>query len=425
MMRAFLTSAVAAIGMLLACCAGSGAVAFAHADQTPQSSLGRALANGMRAAGQQSGAYVVDLNTGQALFSSAANTGRLPASVEKLYTTSTALLRFGPNATLTTSILGRGTQSPTGAFSGTLYLRGGGDPSFGATSFDQSNYGGGATMQRLVTNLVRQTAITSLSGRVVADESFFDSLRGTPATGYAPSGDVEGALSALAYDRGWATLDGSVYDAHPALVAGQQLVKALRAAGVKVAPRTPVSGGRTPAGATPLTEVHSPQMATLIKWTNTPSDNFFAEMLLKDLGASYRGAGTTAAGAALVRAQVATSFAITPRLNDGSGLSYSDLTTPYQVVTLLQKMAGDPQFTDSLAVAGETGTLQDEMRGTFAQGRCRGKTGTLQAVSNVVGYCQARDGHTLAYAFLMNSIDPNYAHPIQDRMQVTLAQYDG
>jgi D-alanyl-D-alanine carboxypeptidase len=65
------------------------------------------------------------------------------------------------------------------------------------------------------------------------------------------------------------------------------------------------------------------------------------------------------------------------------------------------------------------------MRGTFAQGRCRGKTGTLQAVSNVVGYCQARDGHTLAYAFLMNSIDPNYAHPIQDRMQVALAQYDG
>jgi D-alanyl-D-alanine carboxypeptidase/D-alanyl-D-alanine-endopeptidase (penicillin-binding protein 4) len=411
--------------MLLACCAGAGAVALAHPGQTPQSSLSRALRNGMQAAGRQSGAYVVDLNTGQTLFSSAANTGRLPASVEKLYTTSTALLRFGPNATLTTSILGRGTQSPRGAFFGTLYLRGGGDPSFGAASFDQSSYGGGATMQRLVINLVRQTGITSLTGRVVADESYFDSLRGTPATGYAPSIYVEGVLSALAYDRGWATLDGSAYDAHPALVAGQQLVNALRAAGVKVAARTPVSVGRAPAGARPLTQVHSPQMATLISWTNAPSDNFFAEMLLKDLGARYGGAGTTAAGAAVVRAQVATSFGITPRLNDGSGLSYYDLTSPDQVVTLLQKMAGDLQFTDSLAVAGETGTLQDEMRGTYAQGRCRGKTGTLQAVSNVAGYCEARDGHTLAYAFLMNSIDPNYAHPIQDRMQVALAHYDG
>ena len=65
------------------------------------------------------------------------------------------------------------------------------------------------------------------------------------------------------------------------------------------------------------------------------------------------------------------------------------------------------------------------MRGTPAQGRCHGKTGTLLTVSNVAGYCQARNGHTLAFAFMMNSIDPNYAHPIQNRMQVALAQYDG
>jgi D-alanyl-D-alanine carboxypeptidase/D-alanyl-D-alanine-endopeptidase (penicillin-binding protein 4) len=424
-MRAFLASAVAAIGILLACCAGAGAVAVAHAGQTPQGLLRQALHSGMRVAGNQSGAYVVDLQTGHILFSSAANTGRLPASVEKLYTTSTALLRFGPNATLSTSILGLGTQSPSRAFSGTLYLRGGGDPSFGDVSFDRSNYGGGATIRRLVENLVHQTGITSLRGQVVADESWFDSLRGTPETGYAPSGDVEGALSALAYDRGWATLNGSAFDAHPAQVAGQQLVNALRAVGVNVAAHTSVSVGPTPAGASLLSDVHSPRIATLVKWTNTPSDNFFAEMLLKDLGASFGGAGTTAAGAAVVRGQIAASFGITPRLNDGSGLSYYDLTSPAQIVTLLAKMAGDPQFTDSLAVAGETGTLHDEMRSTYAQGRCRGKTGTLQAVSNVVGYCQARDGHTLAYAFLMNSIDPNYAHPIQNRMQVALAQYDG
>jgi D-alanyl-D-alanine carboxypeptidase/D-alanyl-D-alanine-endopeptidase (penicillin-binding protein 4) len=76
-------------------------------------------------------------------------------------------------------------------------------------------------------------------------------------------------------------------------------------------------------------------------------------------------------------------------------------------------------------VAGETGTLQDEMRHTYAQGRCRGKTGTLHDVSNVVGYCRATDGHTLAYALMMNGIVPDYAHPIQDRMQVALAKYSG
>ncbi|MGH2858074.1 MAG: D-alanyl-D-alanine carboxypeptidase, partial [Solirubrobacteraceae bacterium] len=96
-----------------------------------------------------------------------------------------------------------------------------------------------------------------------------------------------------------------------------------------------------------------------------------------------------------------------------------------QVVTLLRAMAPDQVFTSSLAVAGQTGTLQDEMRGTYAQGRCRGKTGTLHSVSNVAGYCLARDGHSLAFALLMNGINPYYAHPIQDRMIVSLARYDG
>jgi serine-type D-Ala-D-Ala carboxypeptidase/endopeptidase (penicillin-binding protein 4) len=122
---------------------------------------------------------------------------------------------------------------------------------------------------------------------------------------------------------------------------------------------------------------------------------------------------------------MASSFNIRPRLNDGSGLSRSDLTTPLQVVTLLRGMASTSQFTSSLAVAGQTGTLQHEMRGTYAQGRCRGKTGTLHDVSNVVGYCRAKDGHTLAFALMMNGIVPDYAHPIQNRMTVALATYTG
>jgi D-alanyl-D-alanine carboxypeptidase/D-alanyl-D-alanine-endopeptidase (penicillin-binding protein 4) len=171
--------------------------------------------------------------------------------------------------------------------------------------------------------------------------------------------------------------------------------------------------------------VSSPSIAALIALTNAPSDNFFAETLIKDVGARFGAGGTTQAGAAVVRAQMATSFGIHPRLNDGSGLSRSDLTTPVQVVTLLKAMGTTTPFTGSLAVAGETGTLQDEMKGTYAQGRCRGKTGTLHDVSNIVGYCLARDGHTLAFALMMNGIYPDYAHPIQNRMQIALARYDG
>jgi D-alanyl-D-alanine carboxypeptidase/D-alanyl-D-alanine-endopeptidase (penicillin-binding protein 4) len=387
-------------------------------------SLDGSLNVGMRQAGRFSGAYVVDLSANRTLYSKNAATGRLPASVEKLYTTTTALKRFGTNATLTTSVLGDGTQSGS-TFTGTLYLRGGGDPTFGSASFDSANYGTGATMESLVAAFESATQIRALKGNVVADETMFDSDRGTPATGNEPSIDVEGELSALAYDRGWANSTGTAYFKHPAVQAGQQFVAALKAAGIQVPRKVKITAGRTPGAARSLASVHSPTMATLVSLTNTPSDNFFAETLLKDLGAKYGGAGTTAAGAAVVRTQIASSFGIRPRLNDGSGLSRSDLTTPVQVVTLLRGMASDARFTSSLAVAGETGTLVDEMRHTYAQGRCRGKTGTLHDVSNVVGYCRAKDGHTLAYALMMNGIVPDYAHPIQDRMQVALATYTG
>jgi D-alanyl-D-alanine carboxypeptidase/D-alanyl-D-alanine-endopeptidase (penicillin-binding protein 4) len=94
-------------------------------------------------------------------------------------------------------------------------------------------------------------------------------------------------------------------------------------------------------------------------------------------------------------------------------------------VTLLRQMAGNRDFVSSLAIAGETGTLQFEMQGTRAQGRCRGKTGTLHDVASLVGYCQARDKHTVAFAFLMNGVDPSLGHASEAQMAVALAQYNG
>ncbi|HTX46023.1 MAG TPA: D-alanyl-D-alanine carboxypeptidase/D-alanyl-D-alanine-endopeptidase [Solirubrobacteraceae bacterium] len=396
----------------------------ATAASNPQQKLARALTNGLKQAGSVTGAYAVDLTTGKTLFSERASTPRLPASVEKLYTTSTALLKLGPNANLLTRVYAVGTFSSNGTFTGTLYLRGGGDPTFGAAGFDRYYYGTGATVQRLVANLIRDTGIRALNGRIVGDESYFDALRGTVATDFESSAYVEGQLSGLAYDRGFTSTSEVAFQPHPALFAAQQFADALRAARVRVPDSTPIYTGDTPRGARQLADVHSPRLSKLLKLTNTPSDNFFAEMLIKDLGARFGGAGTTAAGAAVVRAQIANSFAIHPQLDDGSGLSYGDATSPEQVVTLLKDMADNAYFMSSLAVAGESGTLVDEMRGTYAQGRCRGKTGTLEAVSNLVGYCTARDGNLIAFAFLMNDIDPDYAHPIQDQMALALADYD-
>ena len=419
-----LTALLAAGVVLLAAATAPAASGRARARAAAGASLTSALSQGMARVGSASGAYVMDLSTGTPLYADNAHVGRLPASVQKLYTTSTVLLKFGAATRLSTQVLAAG-QLDGSTFTGTLYLRGGGDPTFGSAGFIQTNYGSGASVQQLVSNLVRATGMQSFRGTVVADESMLDSLRGTPPYGYRPSLDVEGELSALAFNRGWANASGTVYFKHPALEAGQQFVQALKTAGVHVPGTTQIRPGPTPATATPLAAVASPRMATLVSLTNTPSDNFFAETLLKDLGARFGTGGTTAAGASVVRSTIAAQFGLHPQFNDGSGLSRSDHTSPFDIVSLLRQQTDNSTFVNSLAVAGRTGTLKDEMRHTIARGRCEGKTGTLSNVSNLVGYCRARDGHTLAFAFLMNRIYPGYAHPIQDAMVTAVARYDG
>jgi D-alanyl-D-alanine carboxypeptidase/D-alanyl-D-alanine-endopeptidase (penicillin-binding protein 4) len=128
----------------------------------------------------------------------------------------------------------------------------------------------------------------------------------------------------------------------------------------------------------------------------------------------------------VVRETIAARFGIHPQAVDGSGLSPADLTSPYQVADLLVKLAANPfgeLLRSSLAVAGRSGTLALRMRHTGAAGRCQGKTGTLTGVSNLVGYCNAADGHTLAFAIFTDGISVESAHIFQDHMAITIANY--
>jgi D-alanyl-D-alanine carboxypeptidase/D-alanyl-D-alanine-endopeptidase (penicillin-binding protein 4) len=414
-MRCLISCAVAVVSLLAGPTSALGA-------PTQQNALRHVFASDLNAAGGSNSAYVLDLSTRAPLYSYRARTGRLPASVEKLYTTSTALLRFGASTRLQTTILATG-EAVHGVWRGDLYLRGGGDPTFGSRSFDSYAYGAGATMQQLVSRLVRSTGMKSLSGHVIGDESYFDALRGTAPYGYQVATDIGGPLSALEYDRGLADEQGTAFQTQPATFAAEQLVLALRAAGVRV-PNGSYRAASTPVRARQVAAVSSPTIASLIRMTNAPSDNLFAEMLLKGLGARFAHRGSSSAGASIVKAQLAT-FGIHPALEDGSGLSRRDFSSPVQIVTLLAHMAANADFVRSLAVSGQTGTLADRLVGTPAAGRCHAKTGTLHDVSALAGYCLARDGHEIAFAILQNAIDPTAAHPLQDDMATALAKYDG
>jgi serine-type D-Ala-D-Ala carboxypeptidase/endopeptidase (penicillin-binding protein 4) len=398
--------------------ARSGATATA----ADTAALQRHMEHELELAGTQSGAYVYDMTTGKPLFAERATRRHPPASVEKLYTAITALERMGPTAHLETAVWGAGHLEQGGAaWEGDLYLRGGGDPTFGGSTFIRGRYGGVGTSVSQLAAQLKALGIRRVTGKVYGDESYFDSRRGEPSSGYAWDPFLEGDLSALAFNRGET---GNEKGAHaPAAYAARQLRAALRHDGVTVEQ----GGGAatTPPGATKLTVALSPTIEQLLGLTLPPSDNFFAETLLKGLGARFGGAGTTAAGAKVVRETIA-ELGLHPTLVDGSGLSEEDKTSPYEVVTLLNEIAHTELGTilrGDLAVAGHTGTLAERMRGTAAEGRCQAKTGTLTGVSNLAGYCAAADGDELAFAFFNDGISTETAHTLQDNMTITLADY--
>src|SRR3954470_10325124 len=96
----------------------------------------RVLSRELARAGGSAGAYVVDLDTGRALYANRADVRRMPASVEKLYTTATAMLLYGTGGHLTTTVLAGGVPDEAGVLNGNLVLRGGGDPTFGPAAAD-------------------------------------------------------------------------------------------------------------------------------------------------------------------------------------------------------------------------------------------------------------------------------------------------
>jgi len=365
------------------------------------------LTREMRLAGPFAGAYVRDLQSGRGLFADDEDVARIPASVNKLFTTSATLLRLGPDTRLVTTVAGGGALTPDGTWGGDLYLQGAGDP-----TLDR------AAIRRLAREVRRGGGVRRVTGSVLADESLFDTLRGSARSSFGYDADIGGVLSAVAVGHGWSR-DGS-----PAAEAARRLAAALRAEGVRVRGRS----GRavTPGTAVPVGTVASPTVSELIRATNVPSDNFAAEMLLKGLGARFGAAGSTPAGADVVRGELA-ALGVHPRIVDGSGLSRQNRTTPRQVVRLLERMHNQPvarAFETSLPVAGRTGTIRRRMRGTPAQDRCRAKTGTLSDVSALAGVCRTASGREVAFAVLMNRAGLFTARSVQDRMAAAIARLD-
>ncbi len=373
--------------------------------------------------GAASGLFVIDAGTGKPVCARAAKRPRSLASNTKLFTTSTALSRFGPEYRIATKLLTDGKIDDAGILHGSLYLQGAGDPALGVPSF-YNRYGGGLGTNLLsLASQLRTAGVRSVTGRLYADDSIFDRLRGVADSGYATSPYI-GPLSGLSFDSGYRGSISQGFASDPATLAASKLDRALRAVGIAVRPQ--VARSVTPAGAEALASVRSPTMSQLVEATDVYSNNFFAEMLAKLLGAHFGAAGTTQAGTDVVE-RFARSQGSGIQAIDGSGLTHGNSASPAQVVGLLQAMRGSTvgdEFIQDLALTGHEGTVADRMHGTAAYGRCRTKTGTLTGVSALSGYCFNRSGRIMIFSILMGGVsDLSLAHYEQDRIAALVASY--
>jgi serine-type D-Ala-D-Ala carboxypeptidase/endopeptidase (penicillin-binding protein 4) len=397
---------LAALFALVALAAPASTPARPIQDSQLQIRLARAL-HVPHVALARSAAVALDLTTGAVLFQQNGNRPLAPASNEKLPLTYAALVRLGTAFRIETDVLGQGEQDGT-QWTGTLVLKGNGDPTLSRADL------------RGLAAQVKSLGIRSVTGGVTGDESAYDTRR--IVAGWKPSFFIDESppLSALVVDRARV---GSVVTRTPALAAATAFRDALRNAGIAV--DGPVRTAPADEWSELLASVSSPTLATMVRFMDRESDNFTAEMLLKQLGLAALDRGTSAAGATVVMQTLAEAGVPMAgvRIVDGSGLSRLDRLTTNALGSLLKIAWADPTVRPALLaalpVAGVNGTLQHRLSKPPARGRVLAKTGTTDSASSLSGYVSNR----YAFAVMQNGHPLSYwwARRAQDRFAQILA----
>jgi D-alanyl-D-alanine carboxypeptidase/D-alanyl-D-alanine-endopeptidase (penicillin-binding protein 4) len=138
------------------------------------------------------------------------------------------------------------------------------------------------------------------------------------------------------------------------------------------------------------------------------SQNQYGETLLKALGASRGGLGTTGSGRSAA-SETFNSWSVPADayvMSDGSGLSRYDYVTPAAITTILRRMYSDPRHRDpflaTLPVAGKDGTISNRMKKTRAAENAAAKTGSIANVRSLSGFVRSRDGEMLVFSIIAN-----------------------
>jgi serine-type D-Ala-D-Ala carboxypeptidase/endopeptidase (penicillin-binding protein 4) len=388
----------------------------------------------------------------------------IPASNMKLLTATAVLDVLGSSDRLVTRV--QASSPPdNGVVYGDLYLVGGGDPLLRTPGYDA----GLNPPEPLFTSLdvlarqVRDAGIRRVTGSVVGDDTRYDSQRTVPTWKpvYSTEGDV-GPLSALDVNDGFvpkppppsatttttvpgrrtppttvqpesSTAQAFAFAAasNPPLTAAEEFVSLLRSDGVEVSGGA--ASGVTPAGAPAVTSIDSGPLGAEVSAMLNVSDDTAAELFTKELGLKKDGSGTTAAGTAVIRADLAADgFPVSQMVNiDGSGLDRGDRASCELISDALLRAGTSGPIARGLPVAGKSGTLATRMIGTAAAGRVHAKTGTLDEVVSLSGFVTplARSAptpalqRTVVFSIIINGLPGPQAQQVADDLAVVLASY--
>jgi D-alanyl-D-alanine carboxypeptidase/D-alanyl-D-alanine-endopeptidase (penicillin-binding protein 4) len=371
----------------------AGVAALPHASAVAASPKGR-LAERVAAELRHDGARNLGYTVNDSAYGGfGAHSGRAftPASNQKLFTAITLLSRVGSNFRYETRVAATARQR-SGVVDGNLVVHGSGDPTLTRTDL-------ASMAQRL-----HKHGLKRVTGHLVIDDTRYSHK--TRVSGWKADfvPDESGPVDAFSVDHD-AWKRNARFLADPSHANGTLFRRALRRAHIKIQRRIEV--GRSPRVRQGLVSHRSPTLAAIVDPMLTDSINFDAEMMLREAGAQRSGHGSPKTGVAAERALAAKLGVPFGVAHDGSGLSYTDRSTPATLVAWLLRLRSLPIFSTvyyALPLSCETGTLEHRLCGPSVRGQVRAKTGTLTHISTLSGYVNSESGHTITFSFMASGV---------------------
>lgn len=352
----------------------------------------------------------------------------IPASITKLFTTSTSLSIMGGDHKLSTKIYSTDNNITDGIINGDIYIKGYGNSVL--TSDD---------LNELAID-IRNKGIIKITGSIYGDDSYFDDVYTREDWIEDEGGNIKlPPVSALVLDNNRTTIRKKYRRRYryvvehvkdPSIFIANSFSDKIKSIGIELEGN--VKKGRMPSKVIFLTENYI-TLRNVLKLINKNSDNFLAECLFKSIGAEssgLQGNSFFSQQAILKFIKENNIYTTGTEIVDGSGISRFDSATPLAVTGLLEKMYFDlvhfEDFYNSLSISGVDGTLRGRLIGTRAENNFRGKTGTLNGVVGVAGYLMTPDGNDLIITIMFQFTKGGWGfyRDVQDEIISLLADWE-